>query len=201
MRGFPQPSINHEQVRPSLFAACFCSLTRSSKELSENKRDKESCLAGDDPEECAVVACVFAWDPARARTIRAVRSWPGWGEGIQMCGWKGGLLEGGGLDDFVVFGGRSRSWLMEAGMDPGAGLGESMQWMAHASMDFLAQRYGVPPGAWSSMAWSSHGPLVGHVIDQARVAKRLIAAQWEADQLGRACDKAGLGASVPQVRL
>ena len=123
MRGFPQPSINHEQVRPSLFATCFCSLTRPVKELSENRREEGHHLAqddlDDDQEEAAVAACVFAWDPATARTIRTLREWPEWGEGIQMCGWKGGLLEGGGLDDFVVFGGRSHSWLVEAGMEPG----------------------------------------------------------------------------------
>jgi hypothetical protein len=188
MIGFPQPSFNPKGVRPVLFGVCYGSIGRGGGPATKpgDVGHEEGCgILGPDPdEEGGVLACAFAWDPS---VPRDAIDWPHWGHAMQMCDWKGGRLEGAGLDDFVVFGSHSRAWLVEAGMPPDAGVHEVAQWMARASMDFFRQRYGAPLGAWSSLAWVATTPLVPNVLEQARMAKRLIATQWEVDQLSASC--------------
>lgn len=105
---------------------------------------------------------------------------------MQMCDWQGGEIDADTLDDFVVFGLDFVEWMAGEGAsrrDPT----RLAQLMAEASMDFLSFRFGAPIGPWSSLAWISKGPLASRVLDQASTAKRLLLAQWEADQMSACC--------------
>lgn len=100
-----------------------------------------------------------------------------------MCDWKGGKVDGRGLDDFVVFDSDCGEWMAKALGRPCEGAMDRALGMAEASIDFFAERYGAPHGDFAWLAWIATGPMIPSVVDQAKIAKRLIWAQWEADQM------------------
>jgi len=115
-----------------------------------------------------------------------------WGEAMKMCDWKGGKLDGNGLDDFVVFDSDYGEWMTHGmgrrcddAMDRALG-------MAEASIDFLAERYGAPHGDFAWLAWVADGPMIPSVVDQGKMAKRLIWTQWEADQMSQSTSVASM---------
>lgn len=172
MLGFPQPSSNPHRARPALFATCFAPWSDPA--------------AGPGAPREGLLCCVCAWDPERPR---AVRTWPRyWGEAMELCNWQGGRLESAPLDDFVLFNGAAQEWLRPG--EPGRGPRELAWEMAEAAMDCLRWKCGAPTGLWSSIAWlcGADASPVGLPSDQALTAKRLLAAQWEADQQALAID-------------
>jgi hypothetical protein len=55
--------------------------------------------------------------------------------------------------------------------------------IAEATIEYHHRRHKAPKGRFSSLSWITRGSLVPRVLADAETAKRLIWAQWEADQL------------------
>ena len=160
MKGFPQVSANPNKVKPISFG----------------------CVFGVVPDQNdAVMACAYAIDPSKPRVMRR---WPEkTGDALQMCDWRGGLIDAEPLKDFVVFGGNAQGWIEDVIGSKVNNLHQLSLYFAEAGMDYLSLKYGAPVGEFATLTWMVEGEDLSGVLTQSCIAKRLILAQWEEDQL------------------
>lgn len=164
MDSFPRPSANPHGVEPKFFGCAFAQF-------------KEA----DDEKDTSILCCAYGLDP---KSCAPERSWPEpWGVALQMCDWNGGRLDSHGLVDFAVFGQSTWPWLARAGFETDMGWEAKALAIAEATIEYHHRRHKAPKGRFSSLAWITRGSLVPRVLADAETAKRLIWAQWEADQL------------------